>query len=85
MKWDLVKMRIYGKKQNYMALWDTVKGPPPDIKGKHPFTPYSGFTPYNGFTPGTPVFTFYTPARQGYYPPPPWKDEKESGHAIESV
>ena len=42
------------------TLWDTVKGPPPDLKGKTPFTPFSGFTL------GTPVFTHYTPARQGY-------------------
>ena len=28
-----------------MSLWDTVKGPPPDLKGKTSFTPYSGFTP----------------------------------------
>ena len=38
------------------------KEPPPDLKGKTPFTPYSGFTP------GTPVFTHYAPARQGYSP-----------------
>ena len=30
-------------------------GPLPTLKGKTPFTPYSGFTP------GTPVFTNYTP------------------------
>ena len=34
----------------------TVMGTPPDLKGKHPLTPYSGFTP------GTPVFTHYTSA-----------------------
>ena len=38
--------RPYGKKQNYKALWDTLKRPPPELKGIHPFTPYSGFTPY---------------------------------------
>ena len=38
-------------------------GTPPDLKGKHPFTPYSGFTP------GTLVFTHYTSARQRYAPP----------------
>ena len=48
------------KKQEHMSLWDTVKGPSPDLKGKTPFTPY------NGFTLGTPVFTHYTPARQGH-------------------
>ena len=44
------------------SLWDTLKGPPPDIKGKNFFTPYSGFTP------GTLVFTYYTTARQRYLP-----------------
>ena len=37
-------------------------GPPPDLKGKNPFTPYSGFTL------GTSVFTHYTTARQRYSP-----------------
>ena len=27
------------KKQEHMSLWDTVKGPSPDLKGKTPFTP----------------------------------------------
>ena len=40
----------------------TVMGTPPDLKGKHPFTPYSGFTP------GTPVSTHHTSARQRYAP-----------------
>ena len=35
-------------------------GTPPDLKEKHPFTPYIGFTP------GTPVFTHFTSARQRY-------------------
>ena len=43
------------------AMWDKVKGPPPDLKGKIPFTPYSGFTL------GTPVFTHYTSARWRYF------------------
>ena len=34
-----------------ISLWDTVKGPPPDLEGKDPFTFHSGFTP------GTPVLT----------------------------
>ena len=46
-----------------MSLWDTVKGPPPDLKWKIPFIPYSGFTS------GTLVFTHYTSARQKYFPP----------------
>ena len=37
-------------------------GTPPDLKGKHPFTPYSGFTP------DTPVLTHYTSARWRYAP-----------------
>ena len=45
-----------------MSLWDTVKGPPPDLKGK------TSFTPYSGFTLGTPVFTHYPTAGQGIAP-----------------
>ena len=45
-----------------MSLWDTVNGPPPDLKGKIPFTPYSGFTP------GIPVFTHHASARRRYSP-----------------
>ena len=48
--------------QEDISLWDTVKGSPPDLKGKTPFTPYSGFTS------GTLVFTHYTSARQRYSP-----------------
>ena len=54
-----------------MSLWDTVKGPHPDIKGKHPFTLYSGFIT------GTLVFTHYTPAGQGYYSTLPVKGAKQ--------
>ena len=70
--------RPYGKKQKYLSLWDTVKGSPPDLKGKHPYTPSSGFTP------GAPVFTHYTPARQWYYPPSE-RCQTNPGYAIERV
>ena len=40
----------------------TVIGTPPDLKGTHPFTPYSGFTL------GTLVFSHYTSARRRYAP-----------------
>ena len=50
-----------------MQIEDNPHGPP--IMGKHLFTPYSGFIS------GTPVFTHYTPARQGYYTPET-KDDK---------
>ena len=53
--------KIRGKIRTH-ALWDTVKGPPPNLKGKTPFTPYSGFTL------GTIVYTHYTTARQRYSP-----------------
>ena len=46
----------------YMLLWDTVKGSPPDPKGENPYSPYSGFIQ------GTLVFTHYIPARQRYSP-----------------
>ena len=38
-------------------MWETVKGPPPDLKGNTLFTPCSGFTP------STMVFTHNTPTR----------------------
>ena len=37
-------------------------GTPPNLKGEHPFTPYSGFTP------GTPFFSHYSSARWRYAP-----------------
>ena len=45
-----------------LTLWENSNGTPPDLKGKHPFTSYSGFTP------GTPIFTHYTSARWRYAP-----------------
>ena len=35
--------------------------------------------------PGTPVFTHYTPAGQGYYPPPPPDGRGQINHSKESV
>ena len=46
----------------YTSLWDTVKGPPPDLKGKKTFTPHSGFTL------GTPVFTHLYPCQAAVLP-----------------
>ena len=42
---DLLLIQI-DKYENlkFKALWETVKGTPPYLKGKHPFAPYSGFT-----------------------------------------
>ena len=67
--------RPYRKKQNYSALWDTVKGPPPKPEGETPFFSlqcyYSG---HFGFDP------LYPP-----HPPPRREVTNESGHAIECV
>ena len=40
----------------------TVGGPPPDLKGTKPFTPFAVV-----FTPGTPVLPSNTSARRRYY------------------
>ena len=45
-----------GQNKNIHHCGIIVKGPRPDLKGKPPFTHYSGFTL------GTPVFTHYTSA-----------------------
>ena len=58
-----------------MSLWDTLKGPSPDLKGKTPFTPYSGYTPSiwflltiplpgSGIPPRTPHGTVIDESRQ---------------------
>ena len=62
-----LQLQTYGKKQKHMTHFGIkVKGPPPDIKGKTPFTLFSGFTLV------TPVFTHNTPARRRYSPNDCW-------------
>ena len=44
----LSKIQLYPfhipDKKEHRSMWDAVKGSPPDLKEKTPFTPYSGFT-----------------------------------------
>ena len=41
--------------KKYTSLWDTVKGPPPDLKGKTPFFPTVVLLRHSGFYPLFPL------------------------------